>query len=252
MVQLNIVRFESQGGITMSFNSKYNKERPEYRSQYRAELVHIPDSIRRSSGIIINSRRYKSFLFTSDVATIMYSDADAILAVYPYSPHPTIIKALSLVSPVPLAAGVGGGVTQGKRSAQIANYADAYGCLAVVLNAAVDPETVRMVKENVDIPVIYTVIAKHQVIKEHIEAGVDILNISGGKETPEITRLFREKYPQIPIIATGGRKDESILATIDAGANAISYTPKTTQEVFQENMENYREDLEIDFEEGLE
>ena len=65
----------------MSFNRKYNKERPDYRSQFRAELVHVPDSIRRSSGIIINSRRYKSFLFTSDVATIMYSDADAILAV---------------------------------------------------------------------------------------------------------------------------------------------------------------------------
>lgn len=236
----------------MSFNSKYNKERPDYRSQFRAELVHVPDSIRRSSGIIINSRRYKSFLFTSDVATIMYSDADAILAVYPYSPHPTIINALSSVSPVPLAAGVGGGVTQGKRSAQIAAYADASGCLAVVLNAAVDPETVRMVKENVDIPVIYTVIAKHQVIKEHIEAGADILNISGGKETAEMTRLFRERYPHIPIIATGGKTDEQILQTINAGANAISYTPKTTQQVFQENMEKYREDMEEDFEEDIE
>lgn len=238
----------------MAFNSKYNKERPDFRSQYRAELVHIPESIRRSSGIIINSRRYKSFLFTSDVATIMYSDADAILAVYPYSPHPAIIKALSTVSPVPLAAGVGGGVTQGKRSAQIATYADASGCLAVVLNAAVDPETVRMVKENVDIPVIYTVIGKHQVIKEHIEAGVDILNISGGKETAEMTRLFRERYPQIPIIATGGKTDEHILETINAGANAISYTPKTTQQVFQENMDIYREEMEdeIEIEQELE
>lgn len=236
----------------MTLNNKYNKERPDFRSHFRAELVHVPDSIRRSSGIIINSRRYKSFLFTSDVATIMYSDADAILAVYPYSPHPSIIKALSTVSPVPLAAGVGGGVTQGKRSAQIATFADSAGCLAVVLNAAVDPETVRMVRENVDIPVIYTVIAKHQVIKDHIAAGADILNISGGKDTPEITRLFRERYPQIPIIATGGKKDETILETINAGANAISYTPLSTQQVFQENMEKYREDLEVDFEDDIE
>ena len=51
----------------------------------------------------------------------MYTDADAILAVYPYT-HPTIIKALSVVAPAPLVAGVGGGVTQGPRSGVIAQF----------------------------------------------------------------------------------------------------------------------------------
>ena len=139
---------------------------------------------------------------------------------------------------MPLAAGVGGGVTQGKRSAQIAAYADANGCLAVVLNAAVDPETVRMVRENVDIPVIYTVIAKNQVIKEHIEAGADILNISGCKETAEITRLFRERYPHIPIIATGGKTDEQILQTIDAGANAYPIHRNPLNKYFKRTWKN--------------
>lgn len=229
--------------------NKRNKVRPEYRSQYRAQLVHIPEVIYEASGIIINGRRYKSFLFSTDVAIIMYSDADAILAVYPYSPHPRIIQALSTVSPVPLAAGVGGGVTQGKRSADIANFADAFGCMAVVLNAAVSPETVRLVNDAVDIPIIYSVISEHQEIGEHIEAGASILNISGGKDTTNIVKKFRKKYPDIPIIATGGKKEEHIMGTIEAGANAISYTPPTTQDVFQENMEKYRDDLNEQFEE---
>ena len=223
-----------------------NKVRPEYRSEYRAELVHVPEVIRRSSGIIINGRRYKSFLFSSDVATIMYSDADVVLAVYPYSPHPLIIKALSDVAPVPLAAGVGGGVTQGKRSETIATFADAYGCLAVVLNSAVNADTVRSVYEAVDIPIIYTVISKHMEIDEHIKAGVSVLNISGGKKTTEIVRTFRARYPDIPIIATGGKTDEQILETIESGANGISYTPPTTQKIFQENMEKYRQELRED------
>jgi len=223
--------------------NKKNKMRPEYRSEYRAELVHVPEVIRRSSGIIINGRRYKSFLFSSDVATIMYSDADAVLAVYPYSPHPAIIKALSVVAPSPLAAGVGGGVTQGKRSETIARFADAYGCMAVVLNSAVDVATVKAVNDAVDIPIIYTVISKHMDIKEHIEVGVSILNISGGRETTEIVRIFRERYPDIPIIATGGKKDETIMETIEAGANGISYTPPTTQQVFKKNMDKYRLEL---------
>ncbi len=35
-----------------------------------------------------------------------------------------------------------------------------------------------------------------------------------------------------PIIATGGPTEESILRTIQAGANAITYTPPTTGQLF--------------------
>ncbi len=227
---------------------KQNKVRPEYRSHYRAELVEVPDVIRRSSGIVINGRRYKSFLFSSDVATIMYTDADAVLAVYPYSPHPSIIKALSTVAPSPLVAGVGGGVTQGSRSVMVAEFADAYGCMGVVLNSAVTAETVRNVNAAIDIPIVYTVISRLMDISEHIEAGVNILNISAGKQTAEVVAIFRQRYPDMPIIATGGKTDESILETIEAGANGISYTPPTTQQVFQQNMEKYRKQLREELE----
>lgn len=225
-----------------------DKNRPSFQSQYRTDLVLTPDAIRRASGIIINGRRYKSFLFSSDVATIMYSDADAILAVYPYTPHPSIIKALSIVSPAPLAAGVGGGITQGRRSADIATFADAYGCIAVVLNSAVNVDTVKAVKESIDIPIIYTVISEYQDLDEYLEAGVSILNISGARKTSLIVEHFRKLYPDIPIIATGGSSDESIIKTINAGANAITYTPPTTQEVFQKNMNKYRLNLRAEYE----
>ena len=105
-----------------------------------------------------------------------------------------------------------------------------------------------MVKEAIDIPIIYTVISDFQELDEHIEAGADILNISGGKDTIKIVKHVREAYPDMPIIATGGRNDEDIKATIEAGANAITYTPPTTQAVFQKNMEKYRKELLADYE----
>lgn len=228
---------------------KYDKDRPSIQSEFRTELILTPDAIRRASGIIINGRRYKSFLFSSDVATIMYTDADAILAVYPYTPHPTIIKALSVVAPAPLVAGVGGGITQGPRSGVIAQFADAYGCMAVVLNAAAGIETVKAVKDAIDIPIIYTVISDYQELDEYIDAGVSILNISGAKDTSKIVKHVRTLYPDIPIIATGGKKDEHIIETIEAGANAITYTPPTTQAVFQKNMDKYRKNLLAEYEE---
>ena len=45
----------------------------------------------------------------------------------------------------------------------------------------------------------------------------------------------------MPIIATGGKTGESILRTIESGANAITYTPPSTYELFQEMMKGYRE-----------
>lgn len=224
-----------------------NNKVPSYLSKYRTNLILSPEVIRKASGIIVNGRRYKSFLFSSDVATIMYSDADAVLAVYPYSPHPSIIRSLSIVSQVPLAAGVGGGITQGQRSVDVAKFAESYGCFAVVLNSAVKIDTVKELAKVVDIPIIYTVISDFQELDDYFEAGVSILNISGAQKTAAIVRYYRELYPDIPIIATGGRKDEHILETIEAGANAITYTPPTTQEVFQKSMNNYREELKEDY-----
>lgn len=229
----------------MEFNKNIN--RPELRSKYRTELITLPNVIRKAPGIIINSRRYKSFVYTTDVATIMYQDADAVMAVYPYTPHPSIMEALRLVSPVPILSGVGGGITQGQRSADLARFADAYGSIGVVLNAAVDADTIKAVYKAIDIPVVYTVISEYIDLDEYLEAGVTIINVSGGKNTTRIVKKFRKEYPELPIIATGGKTDEHILETIEAGAHAVSYTPPTTQDVFHRNMDRYRKELKEDY-----
>ena len=52
---------------------------------------------------------------------------------------------------------------------------------------------------------------------------------------------IRSQYPNVPIIASGGPTGESISATIRAGANAITWTPPSSGEVFQRLMNTYRE-----------
>ena len=76
----------------------------------------------------------------------------------------------------------------------------------VVLNAAAGIEANQSRKDAIDIPIIYTVISDYQELDEYIDAGVSILNISGAKDTSKIVKLFRTLYPDIPIIATGGKK----------------------------------------------
>jgi DNA-binding NarL/FixJ family response regulator len=74
-----------------------------------------------------------------------------------------------------------------------------------------------------------------------LEAGVSILNISGGPNTANVVRQIRNEYgKELPIIATGGPTEESILETIEAGANAITYTPPSSGEIFASIMERYR------------
>ncbi|KRN06103.1 TIM-barrel fold enzyme [Liquorilactobacillus sucicola DSM 21376 = JCM 15457] len=180
-----------------------------------------------------------------DVAVIANCNADAVLAVYPWTPNTKILQAISTVSNVPILAGIGGGLTKGLRSATIGFFAEENGAQAVVLNAPTPLETVISVGKVVDVPIIYTVVNKSINIKDRIDAGVKAFNVAGGKETAELVRWLREELaeiaPNFPIIASGGKSDEQIKKTIAAGANAITFTAYgVTEATFQKKMEKYR------------
>lgn len=217
------------------------KKIPEVVSPLRSSIIEMPDIIRKASGIVIYGKRIKSIVYSLDVSLIANIDADAILCVYPFTPNTQILNAVSLVAKAPILVGVGGGLTQGERSARLASHAEENNATAIVLNGPVTVETTEMVRQYVDIPIIYTVIDKSRELQPYIDAGVNIFNVSGGKDTVELVKWVREQYPDIPIIASGGKTDESIESTINAGANAITYTAYGMMEqYFHEKMETYR------------
>ena len=82
---------------------------PCYEARLRKHILRVPSSIRECSGIVIFGRRIKSIAFTTDLCIVRNMDADAVLAVYPFTPQPVIIQALLLAADIPVFAGVGGG-----------------------------------------------------------------------------------------------------------------------------------------------
>ena len=173
-------------------------------------------------------RRIKSLAFTTDVAIIRNINADAVIAVYPFTPQPAIHRAVMQAADMPVFAGVGGGVTRGPRVLNLANDAEHEGAFGVVVNAPTSNEIIHLLKQVLDIPVVVTVVSEKTDVAARLAAGADILNISGAQHTPAIVRQVREQFPDVPIIATGGPTDDTILETIRAGANAITYTPPPT------------------------
>ncbi|EOL43895.1 hypothetical protein RV11_GL001090 [Enterococcus phoeniculicola] len=214
---------------------------PEITTELRKDIVRVPEVISQASGIRIFGKKIRSIIFTTDIAIVCNNNANAVIAVYPFTPHPAITKGIIEAANIPVFSGVGGGLTQGTRSAYMSMFAEAQGSIGVVLNAPTPIETVQQVCEVIDIPVISTVTSIYTPIDEKLEAGVSIINISAGKKTAETVAYFRKKYPELPIIATGGPTEEGILATIEAGANAITYTPPSNGKLFSKKMEKYRE-----------
>lgn len=218
-----------------------HKHVPQLKSELRQSIIEMPKVIRNASGISIYGKRIKSIIYTMDVAVIANNDADAVLAVYPWTPNTRILSAISVVAQVPILAGIGGGLTSGNRSSRLGTFAEEHGAYGVVLNGPCDIPTIEAVNEAVDIPIIYTVVNDKRDLAKLIKAGVDIFNVAGGKDTVDLVKWIRSQFPEFPIIASGGKSDEQILATIDAGANAITYTTYgKTEEYFQEKMEQYR------------
>jgi hypothetical protein len=229
-----------KGTVMAPISSKARKYIPEITSPLRGDIIEMPRVIAACSGIRIFGKRIKSIIFTTDAAQAINHNADALIAVYPFTPHPAITSAIIGISPVPVFAGVGGGTTGGKRCAQIAMFAEAQGAIGLVVNSPTTLETIRDIRAVVDTPIVCTIVSEYMDIDLRVEAGVQIFNVSGAERTVDIVKSIRKRYPTIPIIATGGSTDETILRTIEAGANAITYTPPTSAQLFKIKMDKYR------------
>lgn len=213
---------------------------PEVNSSLR-HILRMPKECYEASGIVVNGRRIKSLVFTTDIAIIRNCDADAVFAVYPFTPQQAISNAIINASYIPVFCGVGGGTTKGLRTVSLAKDVEAQGAMGVVLNAPISDPNLLAVSRAVDIPVIITVVNEETDVYRRIRSGASILNVAGGVKTPEIVAVIRRHFPDIPIIASGGNQPESIRRTIEAGANAITYTPPSTGELFKDMMQRYRE-----------
>ena len=214
---------------------------PRVQSNLRHGILEMPKAIYEASGIVINGRRIKSLVFTTDLAIIRNCDADAVFAVYPFTPQQAISDAIITASYIPVFCGVGGGTTKGLRTIGLAKDVESQGAMGVVLNAPITDLNLAAVAKTVDIPVIITVVNLETDIERRLLSGASILNVAGGMQTPEIVHSIRQRFPEVPIIASGGKTGDSIRKTIQAGANAVTWTPPTTQELFKVTMAKYRE-----------
>ena len=214
---------------------------PQFEPKLRHNILKMPEEIRTASGISIFGRRIKSLVFTTDIAIIRNCDADAVFAVYPFTPQQAISDAIIKAAYVPVFCGVGGGTTNGLRTVSLAKDVEMQGAMGVVLNAPISNANLLAVSAAVDTPTVITVVSEESDISRRILSGADILNVAGAAKTPDIVRKIRQEFPDVPIIATGGNEPELILKTIEAGANAITYTPPTPAVLFKSMMERYRE-----------
>lgn len=215
---------------------------PEIESSLRKKPVLVPKPIYNASGIRVQGTRIKSFVFSTDIAIIKNCNAQAVLAVYPFTPQLSIIQAIIQASSIPVFAGVGGGTTTGPRSINIALQAELLGAFGVVVNAPMKNDVIAEMYKALDIPIVATIASENDDVVGKINAGARILNISGGKNTPELIKKVRSLIgPEFPIIGTGGPTDEMIQTTIDSGANSITFTPPSNAELFTDMMQHYRE-----------
>ena len=213
---------------------------PKVNGTLRSSMIEVPEEIYQASGIVILGKRIKSIVFSTDVSIIRNINADAILAVYPFTPQPVITQAIMSCADMPVFCGIGGGITQGTRVVNMAHHAENQGALGVVMNMPSTNEDLQHVAAAIDIPIIITVVSEKEDIASRLEAGAQIINVSAGARTAQVVKTIREQYPELPIMATGGNTPESILNTIEAGANAITWTPPSTGEIFHNIMDNYR------------
>ncbi len=219
---------------------------PEINGLLRSHMIRLPNEIRDASGIKVFGKKIKSFVFTTDVAIIRNTNADAVIAVYPFTPQPIITQSIVNAADIPVFCGVGGGLTSGRRVINLALDAEFKGAMGVVVNSPISNEVLKKMRDTIDIPIIVTIISEFEDFESRIKTGASILNISGARNTVAIVKKIRKSYAEFPIIATGGPDVKSIIETIQAGANAIIYTPPTASGIMNEIMKKYRTKYQVE------
>lgn len=218
-----------------------SQESPQYVGTLRKFALKVPEAINECSGIVVFGKHIRSLVFSTDLCIIRNVNADAVIAVYPFTPQPIITQALLLAAEIPVFTGVGGGLTGGQRVVHLASYSEMQGAMGVVVNAPIPPDVISQVAAAIDIPVVATIVRPDTDVRAKVEAGASILNVSAAAQTAETVRRIRKEFPDLPIIATGGPTDDTVRATIEAGANAITWTPPSNGEIFKDIMKAYRE-----------
>jgi hypothetical protein len=216
------------------------KEAPIIQARLRHKILKMPEESWKASGIRIFGRKIRSLVYTTDLAVIKNCDADAVFAIYPFTPQQSISEAIIDASSIPVFCGIGGGTTRGVRTVTLAHDVECQGAMGVVLNSPISNVNLRAVSLAIDIPTVITVVSADTDIAARIDAGAAIINVAGGKDTPTIVSKIREKFPDVPIIASSGGTEESTRATVEAGANAVTYTPPAPAILFKQMMAQYR------------
>ena len=81
-------------------------EMPRITGAYRTRSIQVPEEIYQASGIVINGRRIKSVIFSTDIAIIRNCNADAVLAVYPFTPQQVISHTIITAASMPVFCGI--------------------------------------------------------------------------------------------------------------------------------------------------
>ena len=147
---------------------------PTIQSSLRHHILKMPEAVYEASGIVVNGRRLKSFVFSTDLAIIRNCDADAVFAVYPFTPQQAISEAIIKAAYVPVFCGVGGGTTKGgaHRGA----------------GAAETPAIIRKIREQYpSVPIIASGGNTSKSIREAIRAGANAVTYT----PPSIKEIFR-------------------------------------------------------------
>ena len=204
-----------------------------------SSAARVPDIISCTSGITVQGRQLHSFAFTTDAAIIRNTNADAILAVYPFTGEPVITQPYS---PCPGPAVRRRGRWHHHRPARHPTRHDGRdaGCGGRgAQRAGAALHGVRRARIT-NTPVIATVLTCDDELDEKIEARRSIINVAAGRRTPDVVQQIRQRHPSIPLLASGGSTDESMAETIVAGANALTWTPPNAQEMQRLMMMRYR------------
>jgi len=205
-----------------------------------ADKFKLPDAIDQCPGLQFKNHKVQSVLLSTDLGYLHKLNTDCTLVIHPFEPSLKINRTVLEFDNKPVLCGVGGGLRKKENTIELIHDAEKRGASGIVITRPTPPKEVEIISEKASVKVIYSVLYGGENIPDLVSAGVEMFNVSTGEQTPETIENIRRSFPDIPIMANGGRFNATIRETIRMGADAIVYSPPTATEMMRSIFDDFR------------
>lgn len=184
-----------------------------------------PEFLSSAKGFRLKNRLVHAILYTRDKLNMKTTNADAIMTNFFLIPGGKRARSMLLKTGRPFIFPVHFRFIFLLGLSNLIKKLEISGAAGLFVAGWLPDEILKKLCKQASLPVISATAPRLDKIFSKIEAGAYAVCLPGKYVSKKMIRILHESYPFVPVIASCGRSEDSMLSCLKSGVDAVMYRP---------------------------